>query len=188
MAIQDPQFDLPQGISGGSDLWDAGLAGVLLTADYFETISVVSYTISPSGSISFIGTIQLALQKNVLITPSGNVVLTGSAPLTLSNGTTSVTIVPSGQITLSGTMVMSLGKVFVSSGTISFSGNVLLLHGHVISPTGNISFSGDTSLIKTKTIVPSGMLFLSGTAPISFNGGGGTGATTKIPLTFAGTT
>ena len=188
MAVRNPQFDLPQGVSGGSDLWDEGLAGVLLTADYFETISVVSYTISPSGSISFVGTIPLALQKNVLITPSGSVVLTGSAPLTLSNGTTSVTIIPSGQVTFYGTTVVSHGKVFVSSGTISFSGTTLLLHGRLIAPTGTVSFSGTSVLVKTKVMLPSGALLLSGTAPVSFNGSGNTTTTTRIPLTFAGTT
>ena len=33
MAIDFPQYD--NDLSGGADLWDEGLAGVLLTADYF---------------------------------------------------------------------------------------------------------------------------------------------------------
>jgi len=36
MAVKQPQFDLRRGLSGGADVWDAGLAGELLSADYFE--------------------------------------------------------------------------------------------------------------------------------------------------------
>lgn len=35
MAAPFPQFDLRPGISGGADVWDNGLAGELLSADYF---------------------------------------------------------------------------------------------------------------------------------------------------------
>lgn len=38
MAVRNPQFDLPHDISGGADLWDDGLAGQLITADYFTSI------------------------------------------------------------------------------------------------------------------------------------------------------
>lgn len=36
MTISDPQYDLPINISGGADIWDEGLAGTILTADYFD--------------------------------------------------------------------------------------------------------------------------------------------------------
>jgi len=35
MAVKLPNTDRPSGLSGGSDTWDNGLAGVLLSADYF---------------------------------------------------------------------------------------------------------------------------------------------------------
>lgn len=35
MAVGFPQFDSRQGGSGGSDVWDNGLAGELLSADFF---------------------------------------------------------------------------------------------------------------------------------------------------------
>lgn len=39
MAVSFPQFDRRPDLSGGSDAWDDGLAGQLLTADYFEVAS-----------------------------------------------------------------------------------------------------------------------------------------------------
>lgn len=35
MAVKQPQYD-NNNIRGGSDLWDNGLAGEIITADYFE--------------------------------------------------------------------------------------------------------------------------------------------------------
>lgn len=42
MAVQQPQYD--NNISGGSDTWDNGLAGEIITADYFDAAP------PPSGS------------------------------------------------------------------------------------------------------------------------------------------
>ena len=39
MTIRGPQYDLPIGVSGASDLWDDGLAGEILSADYFSVPS-----------------------------------------------------------------------------------------------------------------------------------------------------
>lgn len=35
MAIKSPEFDLLSDLGGADDEWDAGLGGVLLSADYF---------------------------------------------------------------------------------------------------------------------------------------------------------
>jgi hypothetical protein len=35
MAIQDPQFDIPYGISGAADIWDEGIVGFILTSEFF---------------------------------------------------------------------------------------------------------------------------------------------------------
>ena len=35
MAVIRPEADRPAGLSGGADAWDDGLAGGLLSADYF---------------------------------------------------------------------------------------------------------------------------------------------------------
>ena len=57
MAISYPRFDLRPGLSGGSDSWDDGLAGQLLTADYFEAGSgATAYSLTAdSGSYSLSG-------------------------------------------------------------------------------------------------------------------------------------
>lgn len=34
--IDAPQLDLPDGVRGGSDIWGDGLAGVILSADFFD--------------------------------------------------------------------------------------------------------------------------------------------------------
>lgn len=39
MAVLVPQFDKRPGLSGGADAWDDGLAGILLSADYFAANS-----------------------------------------------------------------------------------------------------------------------------------------------------
>lgn len=43
MAVKSPQFD--NSISGASDLWDNGLAGELITVDYFEEPASIIETI-----------------------------------------------------------------------------------------------------------------------------------------------
>lgn len=189
MAITQPQLDLRPQLSGGLDVWDDGLAGTLLSNDYFQVATGgSSWTILPSGDISFVGTVSISLQKNVTILPSGNIVLSGSAPITFSNGANSVTYFPSGTVTFSGESTISHGKVFFPSGTISFSGTVVSLRGYILSPTGTLILSGTAPFVKTKLLLPSGTLFLSGSAPMSFNGSGAGTSSSKIPLTFAGTT
>lgn len=42
MSVKFPQFDLPRGVSGASDLWDDdGAAGQILRADYFTQVAPV---------------------------------------------------------------------------------------------------------------------------------------------------
>lgn len=46
MAVDFPQFGLPTGLSGGADKWDDGLAGELLSADYFGTAAPIAGSVS----------------------------------------------------------------------------------------------------------------------------------------------
>lgn len=50
MSIKDPQFDLPQYISGGADIWDEGLAGFILTSEFFDLAAVISRLKKWNGS------------------------------------------------------------------------------------------------------------------------------------------
>ena len=48
MAIPFPQTEVPRDLSGGADAWDDGLAGQILSADYFtvsqtQTQSYIKY-------------------------------------------------------------------------------------------------------------------------------------------------
>ena len=45
MAVGFPQFDARYGGSGGSDVWDNGLAGELLLADFFDTTPAAPQTL-----------------------------------------------------------------------------------------------------------------------------------------------
>ena len=62
MALRDPQYD--NRIRGGADIWDQGLAGALLQADYFPTAA------PPSGS------------AELIVTPA-TYLLTGTSAITL---------------------------------------------------------------------------------------------------------
>lgn len=189
MAISNPQFDLPLGISGGADVWDDGLAGILLSADYFDAVvGPSSWTLVPTGSISFVGTAPLTLQKNIVIVPSGSVVFSGTAPITLSNGATSWTVVPTGNVLLTGTTALRYGKVQQVSGSVILQGTVPISHGRLQVVTGTVYFSGTTSVVKTKNYLPQGNIQMSGTAPITSNTVVETNNITHLPLTFAGKT
>lgn len=37
-----PNFDLPKDVSGGSDSWDNGPAGVIISTDFFDTTTIGS--------------------------------------------------------------------------------------------------------------------------------------------------
>jgi hypothetical protein len=54
MSIRDPQIGLRPGLSGAADIWDEGVAGLILTSDYFET-AVVGFTLELGRSILSIG-------------------------------------------------------------------------------------------------------------------------------------
>jgi len=70
MAVDFPQFGLPTGLSGGSDTWDNGLAGELLSADYFGTAAPIAgsvsvalggLTVSASGTVGIAAALGVAL-------------------------------------------------------------------------------------------------------------------------------
>lgn len=75
MAVDFPQFGLPTGLSGGSDTWDNGLAGELLSADYFGTVEPISgslsvaldgLTVSASATVSLAATLGASLDDLTL--------------------------------------------------------------------------------------------------------------------------
>ena len=75
MAVDFPQFGLPTGLSGGSDKWDDGLAGELLSADYFGTVEPISgslsvaldgLTVSASATVSLAATLGASLDDLTL--------------------------------------------------------------------------------------------------------------------------
>jgi len=188
MAIRSPQYDLLPDISGGDDAWDDGLAGELLSADYFAASTGPStWTITPSGTVVFVGSAAITLQKNIVILPSGVIVFNGTAPITTGSGVSTWTIVPTGGITFAQTNLLSVGRVFLTSGGIVLQGSLAFLHGRTLPTVGNISFSGDTPTIKTKNYSPTGVLQFSGTAPITSNTVVAGALSTRLPLTFAGT-
>ena len=54
MNISNPQTDLPRNglgftLSGGADLWDDGVAGAIITDDYFERSAPNKFWIKISG-------------------------------------------------------------------------------------------------------------------------------------------
>lgn len=143
-----------------------------------------SRTITPTGGVSLVGVADLISGR--VFVPSNGVVLSGTAPMTFSNGAVSYTIVPSGGVTLSGVGEVSFGRVFQPSGGVSLSGTVQPLHGKQFNPSGGISLTGTNSFIRENIIVPTGGIVFSGTASLIFNGNVPVGVSTRLPLTFAG--
>ena len=39
MAVSSPQSDSPRDLSGGADAWDQGVAGKILSSDFFDSAS-----------------------------------------------------------------------------------------------------------------------------------------------------
>lgn len=50
MAIALPQTESPRDLSGGADIWDDGLVGQILSADYFTVSQTQSYIKYWNGS------------------------------------------------------------------------------------------------------------------------------------------
>jgi len=196
----------------------ATAGGTLTTEDTFISLwrtsfklfrSIAStgttWTITPSGGVSFAGTADVIpgriflptggtsfsgtapLIKGEVYAVSGGVSFGGTAPMTFSNGSVSYLITPTGGVSFSGTGAEVYGRVFQASGGVVLSGTSTIAHGIQYTPTGGVIFGGTASFIKQGSFVPSGGVVFSGSAPMSFNGGGG-GATvsTRLPLTFAG--
>lgn len=81
----------------------------------FEPVSGTTYTITPSGGISFSGASEFVREKS---------------------------IVPTGGIVFSGDNVLQREKVIAPSGGIDFSGSANFGGDHVIAPNGGIIFGG----------------------------------------------
>lgn len=121
-----------------------------------------SFTISPTGQVTFSGTNTQVRGK----------VFNNSGQLTLSGTNEQVKgkiFVPSGQITFSGTSPNIRGNVFNNTGQVTFSGNspFTSVNSFTINPTGSLTFSGTNLTIKSKVISPSGTVQFSGTSPVS---------------------
>lgn len=78
--------------------------------------------------------------------------------------------------------------MLISSGTISFSQGTTLVLSRTMSPSGQLAFTGTSLFIKSKILPSTGTIAFTGTAPLMFNGQVVQTTSTKLPLTFAGTT
>ena len=82
MAVGFPQIDLRPGLSGGSDSWEDGVGGEILSVDYFEVNNSVSVTTANPSS--------LTLTAQIPITKLDKRPTPGTASLTLTTFTPTV--------------------------------------------------------------------------------------------------
>lgn len=106
-----------------------------------------SYTITPSGGITFAGS-GLDLRTKV-IAPSGGVTFAGTGSMVFASGGTTYTITPSGGVTMGGDGGFLKSKFF--------------------TPTGGVTMGGTSEMIKTKIVSPSGGVLFGGTGSMSSN-------------------
>lgn len=142
-------------------------------------------TYLPTGTIVFsLGASQL---KGSTYTPTGSLLLTGTAPIVFTSGGTSRTISPSGSILYTGTVVLARGHVQLTGGSLLFSSNASYTKSNVVAVTGGIGFNNSSSVLHGRLITPSGILVLSGTTSMEFSGAPATGQQSNRALTFVGT-
>lgn len=211
-------FKLFQGGTGGSPSWSQVGADQTVTGfstetsqgfrignntaggwvDDFEAGGLnTSYTISPSGGLTFSGdNVQIhgkifapsggltfggsnTFLHGKVFNISGGITFGGTAVITSGTGTSSYTITPTGGFTFAGNNAVNLGKVFNISGGITFSGNAALstVNSYALSPSGGVIFGGTNLVIKTKILSPTGGIVFSGTANIHVPSTGVDGAT-----------
>lgn len=123
------------------------------------------------------------------ISPSGQVVFSGTAPITFTpaGAGTTYTISPSGGVTFSGDANYSKNKILSPSGQIAFSGTVAQVHTKTLILSGQILFSGSSSQVHTRVDSVSGQVVFSGSAPLSFVSGAGTGGANQRLMVGTGT-
>lgn len=140
------------------------------------------YTISPTGSLSLLGSVIQLHERS--LTPLGSLALTGTNLITFTNGATTYTIIPSGSVTLSGTNETNRYHLLIPQGNISLSGNAVERRVRSVLPTGSIDFEGDTTIAEVKIFAPNGTITFNGTAQLYMPGM--EIESTKLPLTGVG--
>lgn len=139
-----------------SAISSAGNAGIRFSGSTSETNATgihldnfsadtlyTSYTISPSGQISFSGT--ASNLRGYQFNNSGQISFSGTSPLS-TDGVASYTFTVSGGITLSGTDALIKGKIFEPSGSLTLTGSNLFIKSKILSPSGQITFSGSANM------------------------------------------
>lgn len=154
--------------------------------DRYVSINIDSggtiYTISPTGSISLLGSVTQLHERS--LTPTGSLALTGTNLITFTNGATTYTIIPSGSVTLSGTNETNRYHLLVPQGNITLSGNAMELRTRSVLPVGSVEFSGNANTAEVKVFSPSGLVTFNGTAQLYMPGM--EIESTKLPLTGVG--
>lgn len=159
-----------------------------------------TYTITPSGAITFSGAPNLlktkvllplgnisfggtsAAIKTKILSPNGNVTLSGSSPIVKTK-----IVNASGTIGLTGTSPVIKSKVIEADGGITINGTASLSGAvsYILSPIGGVTFNGSSKLIKTHIQIPTGKISFSGSSPIESNTVIIT-VSTRLPLTGVG--
>ena len=100
--IQSPQVDLPRGFGGGSDIWDAPQASVVLDADYFTGAA------PPAEGIT--GSLSATESGSDTITSTGAVAVAGQLTATEAgaDGATAA-----GAVVVAGALAALCGKIDV---------------------------------------------------------------------------
>lgn len=103
-----------------------------------------TYTISPTGGITFAGN---GIEVNgKILSVSGGVIFSGSGSITFNSGGTTYIITPTGGITFAGGSSVNKAKVFLPTGGISFAGTGLSSRGKIVAPNGGVIFSGSGNM------------------------------------------
>lgn len=123
------------------------------------TIAGNTYTLSPGGTLTFSGTLNLLRERQLV--PTGSIVFSSSAGFLRER-----ILVPVGSIVFSGVAALLRTRLFTPSGQIVFSGTAPISNSGVftLSPSGSIVFSGSALLLRIRQLIVGGILAFSGTA------------------------
>lgn len=174
------QYD--NNIRGGADVWDDGLAGPILLADYFEASA------TPIG-----GTLSATLGDVTLAaTGSGVSTINGSLSATLEN----VTVASTGQLRIAGTLTTTLGAVTsTASGALRIAGSTNATLGALASSaTGQLRIASQlATTLGDVTASASGKLEIKGQAglalgDVSASASAGLYIAGSLSVTFEGVT
>lgn len=130
MAEPWPQTDKPLGLSGGADAWDDGLAGALLSADYFGVSA-------PSGNL------------NATESGSDTFVADGSAPSSGVSGTLNATESGSDTFASDGDVIVKGSLTATESGADTFAstGKVIVQGSLTAQESGSDTFASTGKVI-----------------------------------------